>query len=157
MKPVKTNALISKIKDLSIKIFHPRVHYVFITDENGLSDHFNELKKKLRLKVPMVSLVYLHENKPEESIFISELKSFRKRFRQQFILHFIKYERAIPEDASHSIQRVLELEINCSLRKRIQFRFYGSTELAEIVKDKIELLNNHDAIFNTKIIQTTPF
>nr|WP_319397463.1 hypothetical protein [uncultured Carboxylicivirga sp.] len=157
MKTNKNKKIPAKIKGLIQRIRHPRVHYVFIADENGLEKYFNELKKKLRLKLPMVSLIYFHENDSDDSLFTKELKAFRKRFQQQFSLHFIKYSKTIPEDSASQIQRLIELEINCSLRKRIQFRFYGSSELAHIVSEKIELLQGNENNIKSHIILTSPF
>ena len=156
MKRTLLNALKSTFKRVIKTILHPRVHYIFIVDESGLYNYFKEIKKKLLLKLPMVSVIYLHDKKVENILFSKELKSFQKRFHQQFILHFIKYNSSVPEDASYSIQRILELEINCSLRKRIKYKFYGSNELAYIVSEKIELLRGKENHIQSHIILTNP-
>jgi len=156
MKTIKFRKLPTIIQDLIQKIKYPRVHYVFIADESGLDAHFNELKKKLRLKLSMISLIYLLENKSENSLYTKELKAFQKRFRQKFSLHFLQYNRAVPEDSASKIQSIIELEINCSLRKRIQFSFYGRSELAYIVSEKIDLLKGDEINFKSQIITTDP-
>ncbi len=156
MKSLKLNVLIPIIKELSQKLLKPRVHYVFIADENGLYTHFNELKKKLQSKLPMVSLVYLQEKKAQDSLFTNELNAFRERLSHKFSLHVIKYDKEVPEDASSRMQRILELEMNCSFQKRIQFKFYGSNELAYIVSEKIELLKSNKNIIQSNILLTKP-
>ncbi|WP_163711720.1 ferredoxin reductase domain-containing protein [Mangrovibacterium lignilyticum] len=119
-------------------LMHPHVHSIFIADEPGLGHSFPVLKQKLGDGSKMLSLIYLHD--AEKALFNQELHELTKRMPQRFQVHFIPYNPSVPEDSRETIQEKLELEINCSLYKRIRFLVAGRPEFILVVSEMLEML-----------------
>ncbi len=117
------------------------LHLVFVTDDAGISTAFELLKSNLSLELDScLTLVYTISEDPNHFLFKAELKSLVKRFPTQLITYPLHHGELVSSYNCGAIQRVLEIVLNCNVRKHLQFLILGQAGLVETATDRLQFL-----------------
>lgn len=117
-------------------------HVVLITDEIGIFDIFNQIKRYLSEKEPsFLTLIYTIKSADNEHIpYSRELQILEKRFVEKLVVFQLK-KAAIAFYSSGIIQEFVEAVINSSITEKMQFIIAGDEEFSSRVHDVLEFLS----------------
>ena len=117
-------------------------HLVFITDETGIFDTFEQIKGQLsQLTASFITLIYaVNERNNNHSPFLRELNILEKRFSEKFIVHKLHTD-LVTFYVSSIIQEFLEAIINTSIEQKMEFSIFGSAEFVNQITDILGFLN----------------
>jgi len=127
---------------------------VFITDETGIFDTFEQLKGQLsQLTAPFITLIYaINENDDDHFPFLRELNILEKRFSDKFIGHKLQTD-SVTFYVSSLIQEFLEAIINSSIDPKLEFSIFGPDEFVNQTTDILGFLDVKSSFIKSKKIQ----
>ena len=132
-----------------------RSHTVFIADEIGIFDIFNQIKYYLSEKESsFLTLLYATKSTEDElKPYWRELQLLEKRFAEKLVVIQLK-KAAIAFYRSGIIQEFIEAVINSSITEKMQFIVAGNEEFSTRVHEVLEFLSIQPQSI-TAIKQTT--
>jgi hypothetical protein len=127
---------------------------VFITDETGIFDTFEQLKGQLgQLTARFITLIYaVNETDNDHFPFFRELNILEKRFSEKFIVHKLPSD-SVPFYVNSIIQECLEAIINSSIEPKLEFSIFGAYEFVNQINDILGFLNIKSTFIKSKTIQ----
>lgn len=126
---------------------------VFITDETGIFNTFEQLKGQLsQLTAHFITLLYtVNENDTHHFPYHHELEILEKRFSEKFIVHKLHTD-SVTFYVSSIIQEYLEAIINSSIEPKMEFSIFGSSEFVNQISDILGFLNIKSSLIKSKTI-----
>ena len=127
---------------------------VFITDETGIFDTFEQLKGQLsQLTAPFITLIYtVSERNNDHFPFLLELNILEKRFSEKFITHKLHTD-SVTSYVSSVIQEFLEAIINSRIEPTLVFSIFGHAEFVNQTTDILGFLDVKSSFIKSKTIQ----
>ena len=116
-------------------------HFVFVTDDSGISSAFNQIKSHLRNEeFSFLTLIYFVLDAATQPLFKSEIENLEKRYPSKLITHFVFSESRISPDNFEKYQQILEIVINSNTCDEIQYLIIGELNLFGMISDRLHFL-----------------
>ncbi len=127
---------------------------VFITDETGIFEAFEQLKSQLsQLTTHFITLIYaVSERDINHYPFLRELDILEKRYSEKFIVHRLHTD-SVTFYINNIIQEFLEAIINSNLEPKLEFSIFGPDEFVNQITDILGFLNIKSTFIYSKTIQ----
>jgi len=115
---------------------------VFITDETGIFDAFEQIKGQLsQLTAGFIILIYaINESDDNHLPFLRELNILEKRFFKKIIVYKLHTYSVTFYDSS-LIQEFLEAIFNSSIEPKLEFSIFGPAEFVNQITDILGFLD----------------
>lgn len=114
-------------------------HFVFVTNEAGISSVFGQIKEKLKFAPhSYLSLVYCTTD--EHPLFRSELENLERRYPSQLITYYTLPPDPEQKESPGACQKILEMIINSNTSEWMQFKLTGGEDFCVATEDRLRYL-----------------
>ena len=125
---------LTKCRTMFVSQMENTVHYIFITDDDGITKAYQGVKTKIVEKTRShISLIFFSS----APMFSKELEILHNRFPERFLLYFDSQQNLIPGILP---QEVLEPIINANTQDTVEFILSGEASFLNLVTDNLSFL-----------------